>query len=369
MRLQASFRLDRGSFILDLSLDIPAQGIVAVYGPSGCGKTTLLRCMAGLENAPQGQMRLGDRLWQDVDKNIFLQTQQRDVGFVFQEPRLFAHLSVRRNLLYGYERTPIHQRKIQIERVVNILGIEHLLDRRIYGLSFGEQQRIAIGRAILTSPQLLLMDEPLSALDIRRKSELLPFIRRLPAEFGIPIVYVSHAMSEIMQLADTLVMLDNGKLFAYGPLNEVLSRFEVSDYMSDMAGTVLQTRVVAHDDNHALTCLEFNGHSLYVPQQSLPIGAPLRVHVLARNVSIALSRPATPMSILNMLDARITDIADIYHDHHSVQLKLDVGEPLLANITRKSLHLLDLKRGQEVVALIKAVSLTTPMSDRDSRSG
>lgn len=361
-RIQASFRLDRGVFQLDVALDAPAQGVVAIFGPSGCGKTTLLRCMAGLEQLSQGQMRIGEMLWQDYNAKVFLQPQQRDVGFVFQEPRLFGHLSVRQNLLYGYARTPTKLRKIHIDHVVGVLGVEHLLSRRVHGLSLGEQQRIAIGRAVLISPRLLLMDEPLAALDMQRKRELLPFIQRLPAEFGIPIVYVSHAMPEIMQLADTLVLLDSGKVLACGALAEVLSRFEVSDYLSEMAGVVLQTHVAEHDNAYALTRLVFSGRSLYVPQQSVPVGASLRVHVLARNVSIALSRPTTPISMLNMVDARVIDIAQTHHDRHSVQIKLDVGEPLLANITRKSLDALGLKRGQEVVALIKAVSLTTPMT-------
>lgn len=360
-RLQASFRLDRGSFVLDVALDVPAQGIVAIFGPSGCGKTTLLRCMAGLEKILQGHMSIAETQWQDSRAKFFLQPQQRDVGFVFQEPRLFSHLSVRQNLLYGYARTPIKQRKIQIDHVISILGIEHLLNRRIHGLSLGEQQRIAIGRAVLLSPRLLLMDEPLAALDMQRKRELLPFIQRLPAEFGIPIVYVSHAIPEIMQLADTLVMLDNGKVLASGTLTEVLSRFDVGDYLSEMAGVVLQTKVMEHDNDYALTRLEFNGHSLYVPQQSVPVGMSLRVHVLARNVSIALSRPSIAMSVLNMMDARVVDISDMHGDRHSVQIKLDVGEPLLANITRKSLAVLGLEKNQQVVVLIKAVSLTTPL--------
>lgn len=355
--LVAHFRLTRKGFNFNTELQVPAKGVIAVFGPSGSGKTTLLRCMAGLENGRNGLMQLGETVWQDDDKRIFLPVHTRDIGFVFQEPRLFPHLTVRANLNYGLKRTPVSARQVNWEQVIEVLGIADLLERRIPGLSLGEQQRVAIGRALLTSPRLLLMDEPLASLDVLRKREILPFIRHLPDEFNIPVVYVSHAMQEILQLADTLVLIDRGQTVAAGQINEVLSRLDLLGYMGDAAGSMFETKVAAHEPEFGLTRLEFNGHSLYVPLQAAQVGRQFRVHVLARNVSIALGPPDTVTSILNVLKATVMEIGEIYPGRSSVEVKLDVGTPLLASITQKSLLNLELQPGQPVYAFIKAVSL------------
>lgn len=222
-RLLARFDLARPEFRLQAQLDLPAQGVTAVFGRSGSGKTTLLRCLAGLERSPAGFMSMGGTVWQDEEQGAFIPVYRRAIGLVFQEPRLFSHLNVHANLHYGLKRTPQQERYISNEQVIDILGISHLMDRRPYQLSLGEQQRIAIGRALLASPRLLLMDEPLASLDRSRKQEILPFIQRLCAELKIPVVYVSHSVQEILQLADTLVLMNEGAAIAVGPIQEIFS--------------------------------------------------------------------------------------------------------------------------------------------------
>ena len=203
-RLIARFDVDYSSFHLDVDVDVPAAGITAVFGQSGSGKTTLLRCLAGLERSPTGFMRVGDDVWQDESRHRYEPISRRRIGYVFQEPRLFPHLSVRSNLTYGFNRTPVPDRRLSVEQVVDVLGIAHLLDRRPHKLSGGEQQRVAIGRALLTSPKLLLLDEPLSSLDSQRKREIMPFIQGLYKELNIPVVYVTHSLHEILQLAQVV---------------------------------------------------------------------------------------------------------------------------------------------------------------------
>jgi molybdate transport system ATP-binding protein len=275
---------------------------------------------------------------------------------VFQEPRLFPHYNVRANLLYGYTRIPSEERRIAMEQVVDILGIGHLLERRIHKLSGGEQQRVAIGRALLTSPKLLLLDEPLASLDIQRKQELLPFIRRLHEELRIPVIYVSHAINEILQLADRVVLLREGKVVGIGVLNEVFTSLKFrGSFGSHRVGAVLDTRVASHDSQYGLTQLEFKGKSLFVPLQSVSIGEAVRVHIFSSDVSLVVGQPHCPTSVLNILEATIVEIREI--DQTSVDVLLDVGTPLVASITRKSLVNLDLKPGQRVFAHVKAVAL------------
>ncbi len=356
-RLQARFEVSFEGFGLDVELNVPASGVTTLFGPSGSGKSTLLRCLAGLDRSQTGFMQLGQAVWQDESKNIFRPIQQRALGYVFQEPRLFNHLSVRGNLEYGFKRTPVSERRLGLEQVVALLALEHLLERKPQYLSLGEQQRVAIGRALLASPKLLLMDEPLASLDIARKREVLPFIRKLHDELDIPVVYVSHSLQEVLQITDTMVLLRDGKIVACGPLTELCSELELSRYLGDMSGSVLETTVAAHEAEFALSRLVFNGGQLYVPIQNCNVGHELRIHVLARNVGLALEKPQVTTSFLNILEATVLEVGVPQADKHSVQIKLDVGVLLLANISRKSLHSLRLKPGQKVYALIKAVSL------------
>ena len=361
-RLVARFDVRYPSFHLSVSLDVPTAGITVLFGPSGSGKTTLLRCLAGLERASDGFMQFGNEVWQDESKDVCLPLHTRPIGYVFQEPRLFPHYSVRSNLLYGYTRIPVEARRISIEQVVTILGIGHLLERRIHKLSGGEQQRVAIGRALLTSPKLLLMDEPLTSLDIQRKQELIPFIHRLHEELRIPVMYVSHAINEILQLAARVLFLKQGKLVGAGPLNEVLTSLEFrGSFGSLRVGAVLDARVASHEPQYGLTQLEFKGQFLFVPLQPEAIGEPIRAHILSSDVSLVLGRTNSPTSVLNILEATILEIREM--DQSSVDVLLDIGAPLVASITRKSLANLGLKPGLRVFAHIKAVALNEELAE------
>lgn len=355
-RLLARFVVRNPTFELNVDLDVPMFGITAIFGPSGSGKTTLLRCLAGLERAPQGFLQVGTEIWQDETIGLCRPLSQRPIGYVFQEPRLFPHYNVRANLLYGYKRIPFGERRIVLEQVVEILGIGHLLARRIHKLSGGEQQRVAIGRALLTSPKLLLLDEPLASLDAQRKKELLPFIRRLHEELQIPVLYVSHAISEILQLADRVVLLKEGKVIVTGTLNEMLTSLKGrGQFGAPRIGAILDTRVAAHEAEYGLTRLEFKGQFLFVPLQFVAVGQVMRVHILSSDVSLVLGKPIEATSVLNILEATIVEIREI--DQSSVDVRLDIGAPLVASITRKSLLKLGLHRGQRVFAHVKTVAL------------
>ena len=354
--LTARFDVTFPGFRLQVSLDLPGQGVSVISGPSGCGKTTLLRCMAGLERSPSGVMKIGDEVWQD--EGIFVPIHRRGIGLVFQESRLFPHLNVRANLEYGFRRTPPEQRSIFPGQVVDILGIGHLLDRHPQHLSGGEKQRVAIGRALLASPRLLLMDEPLAALDAARKNEVLPFFMRLRRELSVPIVYVSHSLTEVLQLVDTMVLLEAGKVLACGAVGEVFSHLELRGHIDrSMIGAVLDTRIASHEPEYGLTILDFMGQSLSVPKQDIPVGQAMRLHILSQDVSIVLDPASFRTSVLNILSAKVLEIGPI--DGYSVDIKLDIGRPILATITKKSLVKLGLRPGQEVFAHIKAVKMVT----------
>ena len=361
-RLLARFDVRFPAFHLNVEMDAPMSGTTAIFGPSGSGKTTLLRCLAGLERAPDGFMQFGDEVWQDETIGLFRPLYNRPIGYVFQEPRLFPHYNVRANLLYGYKRIPIEERRIAMEQVVEILGIGHLLERRIHKLSGGEQQRVAIGRALLTSPQLLLLDEPLASLDVQRKQELLPFMRRLHEELHIPVIYVSHGIAEILQLADRLLLLNEGKVVAAGAPNEILTSLQFRGKLgAHRIGAIFDARVAAHEAEYGLTRLECKGQSLFVPLQAVAVGQVMRVHILSSDVSVVIGRTGCPTSVLNILEATIVEIREI--DQSSVDVLLDIGAPLVASITRKSLITLGLKPGQRVFAHIKAVALNEELTE------
>ncbi|MBS0156086.1 MAG: molybdenum ABC transporter ATP-binding protein [Nitrospira sp.] len=355
-RLLARFDLRLPSFHLDVELDVPMSGITTIFGPSGSGKTTLLRCLAGLERAPNGFMQCGEEVWQDEKICLCLPLYKRPIGYVFQEPRLFPHYDVRANLLYGYKRIPVAERRIAIEQVVEILGIGHLLERRIHKLSGGEQQRVAIGRALLTSPKLLLLDEPLASLDIQRKQELLPFIRRLHQSLQIPVMYVSHALTEILQLANSVILLKEGQVVGSGPLNETVTSLNFRNSCgSHRVGAVLDTRVAGHQPQYGLTRLEFNGQFFFVPLQSSAIGQTVRIHILSSDVSVVLGKTITQTSVLNILEGTVVETREL--NSSLVDVILDIGVPLVATITRKSLVMLGLQPGQRVFAHVKSVAL------------
>jgi molybdate transport system ATP-binding protein len=356
--MRARFQLARGSFALDVDLETPAAGVTGVFGPSGAGKTTLLRCVAGLERAPGGFLEVAGEVWQDESRRHFLPTHRRRVGLVFQDAALFAHLSVRRNLEYGLRRTARAERRIAFAEAVEWLGLAPLLDRSPHALSGGERQRVAIGRALLGSPRLLLMDEPLAALDAAARMEILPYLERLHARLGLPVLYVSHSAGELLRLSDHLLLLAAGRLRAAGPVADLATRLDLLPWAPETPlGTILEGTVAAHDERYALTYLDWPGGRLSLPCLEAAPGSRQRVRVLARDVSLALD-PPTRTSVLNIVPATIQQIAPGAGGH--TLIKLDAGgAALLAQITTKSLATLDLQPGMGLYAVIKAVALLT----------
>ena len=354
MSIQARFQHAYAGFALDVDLQLPGKGVTVLFGPSGCGKTTLLRCMAGLTRAPQGTLTVQGDVWQDARR--FVPVHQRPLGYVFQEANLFAHLSVRGNLLYGQARVPPTQRLLDLDGVVQLLGLASLLERKPQGLSGGERQRVAIGRALLSAPRLLLMDEPLAALDLARKNEFLPYLERLHDALDIPVVYVSHAPDEVARLADHIVVMQEGKAMASGPLTETLARVDLPLQLGEDAGVVLQAQVVERDSRWQLARVAFDGGSLWVRDGGHAIGHPVRVRILARDVSLALHQ-VRGTSIQNSLQATVEQVAGDYHPALAL-LRLRVGaSPLLARLTQRAAVELDVAQGKQVWVQIKAVAL------------
>ena len=354
-KIHARFYVERPDFRLAVDLTLPARGVSALFGHSGSGKTTLLRAIAGLERAAQGYCAIGDTVWQDSTRGLFVPTHQRALGYVFQEASLFEHLNVADNLDYGRRRLKAGPRQLDPAAILNMLGIAHLLDRRPDKLSGGERQRVAIARALFTEPQLLLMDEPLASLDLKRKLEILPYLERLRDHLALPILYVSHAPDEVARLADHLVLLDGGRAIASGPLAETLARTDLPDHITDDVGVVLEARLAAQAED-GLSRLDFAGGHIWVSQRSEAIGQALRCRIFARDVSLARQQP-TETSILNIFTGRITDIAPTATPGHVlVGIELP-GSRLIARITERSRRSLDLQAGQTVWAQAKAVSV------------
>ena len=354
-RIRARLRIARADFRLVVDLELPGHGITALFGPSGSGKTTCLRAIAGLERAADGYVALGDEVWQDESRGLFVPPHQRALGVVFQEASLFAHLSVRRNLEFGQRRAPAEQQHFSLPEVTELLGIAPLLERSPEGLSGGERQRAAIARALLAGPRILLMDEPLAALDLKRKREILPYLERLHRELSIPVIYVSHAPDEVARLADHLVLLDAGRAIASGALNSVLSRIDLPAAFADDAGVVLDTVIDGHETDH-LSRLRFAGGQIWVSQRPEPVGTPLRCRIHARNVSLALI-PQHQTSILNCVAATVIDLAPTTTPGQLL-VRLDcAGEPLLARITERSARRLEIRAGLALRAQIKSVAL------------
>jgi molybdate transport system ATP-binding protein len=352
MSIRAQFRLAYPGFTLDTDLDLPGRGVTALFGQSGCGKTTLLRCIAGLEHGV-GRLEVNGEVWQDGDS--FVPTHRRPLGYVFQDARLFTHLDVARNLDFGARRSQ-GSATVGRDAIIDLLGLGALLDRLPERLSGGEQQRVAIARALLAAPRLLLMDEPLAALDHARKAEILPYLERLREELDIPVIYVSHAAEEVARLADHLVVMDGGHAVAQGPLAETLARVDLPIRLGEDAGAVFAATVAERDAEWHLARVEFEGGELWVRDSGVPVGRRVRVRILARDVSIAASRH-DDVSIMNLLPAVVVGHAG--EDHPSAALvQLRIGTtPLLARLTRRSAHRLELAPGREVWVQIKAVAL------------
>lgn len=351
-------KLKYSGFALDVDLQLPGRGVTALYGHSGSGKTTCLRCIAGLERAEQGFIQVNDEVWQDSDQQVFVPPHKRALGYVFQEASLFPHLSVLANLEFGLKRIPKQQRRVDMTHATELLGIGHLLDRHPQHLSGGERQRVGIARALLTSPKLLLMDEPLAALDSQRKGEILPYLQRLHDELDIPVLYVSHSQDEVARLADHIVLLSNGQALASGPIGETLARLDLPLALGDDAGVVIEGHVSAYDPDYQLLTLQLPGTALNIRVAHTPMdaGQALRCKVQARDVSLSLHN-APQSSILNRLP--VTVISEMGADNAAhVLIRLDAaGTPLLARITRYSRDQLSVHPGQQLWAQIKAVAV------------
>jgi molybdate transport system ATP-binding protein len=352
----ARFKLDYGTFALDVDLSLPSSGITVLFGHSGSGKTTLLRCIAGLQHAPQGLLQINNETWQDSDNKLFLPTHKRALGYVFQEANLFAHLTVQANLAYGLKRIGQKPNTDKFKQIIELLGIEHLMARMPERLSGGERQRVAIARALVLNPKILLMDEPLASLDFKRKQEILPFLTRLHGELNIPVLYVTHSQQEVAQLADYLVVLADGKVQAAGLLSETLSRLDLPLAQDKQAASVWQVKIIEHETAYHLTHVSFAGGELSLPAINAPLGAALRIQIHARDVSITFEVPKAT-SILNVLPAIISEIIDDYDGGQSI-VRLQIGSSaLLAHITRKSAHSLNLQTGMNVYVQIKGTSI------------
>ncbi|MHB1677707.1 MAG: molybdenum ABC transporter ATP-binding protein [Sulfuriferula sp.] len=354
--IRARFKLDYDGFSLDVDLDLPGHGVTALFGHSGSGKTTLLRAIAGLERVAGGYLAVNGSVWQDDNEGIFLPVHRRPLGYVFQEASLFAHLNIRHNMEYGLKRVAQQHRRVSLDKAIELLGIGHLLERMPSALSGGERQRVGIARALAVSPQLLLMDEPLAALDLKLKGEILPYLERLHDELDMPVLYVSHSPDEVARLADHLVLMEQGQVRASGALAETLARLDLPLRLHEDAGVVLAGTVIGHDRAWHLSHVNFVGGNLWVRDSGAALHQKLRIRILARDVSLALTAH-TDSSILNVLPAVVTGLGD--DSHPALMLvRLDAGGvPLLARLSRRSAAALDLHPGQSVWAQIKAVAL------------
>lgn len=345
-------------FNLDVNLRVPNKGITALVGQSGSGKSTLLRCIAGLDSRCTGLVRVNGESWLDSDSNICKPVHQRRIGYVFQDAYLFPHLKVQANLDYAWQRTKKNQQRFLYNTVLEWLNLGALLKRYPGQLSGGERQRVAIARALLTSPSLLLFDEPLSALDEHSKSEIMPYLERLQCEFSMPVIYVTHAVREVVRLADYLLSLQEGRVLSQGVLVEQMTQLESPFVRSPDHGCVINGTFGGYDAQDHLSRFDFVGGQLLVAHSALKPGQQARVYIPAADVSIALSKQVS--SILNILPARIDTMVPL--GEAQCLLRLAVGDRnassfLLARITQRSLRQLGLHAGMSVYAQIKSVAL------------
>jgi len=345
----------RADFCLDVDIDLASQGITGLFGPSGAGKTSLLRCVAGLEAADSGRVSIRNTLLEDSEQKLRVPSEKRRIGYVFQEPRLFPHLSIEANLRYGLRRSRRGIPAQSFERIVDMLGLESLLARATSGLSGGEAQRVAIGRALLSDPELLLMDEPLASLDEARKNDVLPYLDRLHQDAGVPIIYVSHNIDEICQLCDQLAVMSDGIVVTHGDLQTVLLQTELPVLGGNEASAVLRAAVTAIDAENELTAISAAGRELWVPGSDLRVGSTVSLRVRANDVSLCLDRPERT-SILNILPAKIEQLQAEPNGTVLVRMLID-GESILARITRRSCAQLSLQVGTQVYAQVKSIAI------------
>lgn len=355
--LDVAIRKQLGSFRLDAAFRTDAHGVTALFGRSGSGKTSIIAAIAGLLRPDEGRIVAGDDVLYDSANRIDVPVERRRVGYIFQDARLFPHLTVRGNLQYGWKRAPSGNRQVPFDAVVELLGVAQLLDRRPARLSGGEKQRVAIGRALLSQPRVLLMDEPLASLDAGRKDEILPYVERLRDELHVLIVYVSHAIEEVVRLANTIVLVEGGRVAAHGTPESLSQRLDLRPLLGRFeAGAVIDARVADHDEERLITRLALGDQLLILPRvEDVAPGARLRVRIRARDVILAVERP-TALSAQNVLDGRIVEIAEESGPYAEVKVDLGAGA-ILARITRDSVNRLALAPGQPVYVVVKSVAI------------
>ena len=350
--IECKIKVQLESFTLDANFSIPDRGITVVFGPSGSGKTTLLRAIAGLEKSDDGFLKIGDSVWQKGED--FLATHKRQIGYVFQDAALFDHLDVKGNLNFVVKRA-IGLKEDFIESIHNLLEIKTLLNRKTTQLSGGERQRVAIARALLTNPKILLLDEPLSALDLKRKNEILPYLDSIHNDLEIPILYVTHSQDEMSRLADHLLLIEDGNIIGSGPVNDMLTRFDMPLSHGGDAVSIIEAEVLKRDSEFNLMHLDFLGGQFIVPDNSFPVQTKVRIRVVARDVSLTKSKQVDT-SILNIFPAMVQEIVN--EGEAQVMVRLQIKETiLLACITRKSSYKLRLEKGSEVFVQVKSVAI------------
>ncbi len=351
--LELDFSQQLGDLNLQVSQILPAQGITAIFGLSGAGKTSLINAIGGLTKPDSGHISLNGRMLSDAENKIFLPPEKRRIGYVFQDARLFPHYRVKGNLQYGMAASM----RSKFDSIVRLLGIEPLLDRFPLTLSGGEKQRVAIGRALLTAPEILLMDEPLAALDLPRKRELMPYLEKLAKEVSIPILYVTHSLDEILRLADKVLVLGNGNVLAMGDLETVWASNILRPWLPrEEQSSVLNVSVLEHHQRYEMTALAIGDQRLWIGKVDAPEGTPIRVRVNAADVSLVLQPTANNSSIRNVLPAKVLECLDI---GAQVEVKLAMADHILwARITPWARDELMVRPGQWLYAQIKSVSLS-----------
>jgi molybdate transport system ATP-binding protein len=357
MSVEVFVRHDFPGFALDVAFTLPKPGVTALFGASGAGKTTIVNAIAGTFRPQNGRIVVAGRTVLDTSAGIFVPPQQRRAGMVFQDARLFPHMSVRDNLLFGWRRAAVPADAAEIDRIVALLGLERLLERRPRMLSGGEKGRVALGRALLSSPEILLLDEPLAALDAQRRAEILPFLERLRDEAGLPMLYVSHALDEVARLADDIVVIKDGRSVLSGSVFDVVTGLELPALAgAPPVGAVIAATVALPRDD-GLTALAFDGGTLLVSELGTPAGARLRVRIRAEEIMLALEEPRG-ISANNVLACRVIALAEA-GPQADVQLVCGATR-LVARITRASARRLELAAGKPVFAIVKSVTVDAP---------
>ena len=354
--LSVAIQKRRGNFTLDINFSVASNSVIALFGPSGCGKSTVINMIAGLLDADRGVIKLGDTVLFDSTQRTNIAGEHRAIGYVFQEPRLFPHYNVNGNLRYGLQRAHARTQAIAFDTVVDLLGLNQLLTRRIQQLSGGERQRVAIGRALLSQPKLLLLDEPLASLDMARREEVLPYLERLRDFMKIPMVYVSHQFEEVLRLASHVVLMNRGQCLAQGDLQTISLQPELRTLLgADAIGAVVEGEITAIDQKNRLAQIRIGRGQVSVDAQELNIGQRVRLQLLARDLVLALNAP-TGLSIRNQLQGVVTQLTP--DNHHATLVEIDLGGvTAMARITNSAVHEMNLHVGLSIWVLVKAVTL------------